>query len=56
MTYRLSVFVPVVDRHVVHVFLVRVDRSLSWVRQHADELAAECLPNTRYNALMVEEG
>lgn len=56
MKYRISVFLPVSNTHVVHVFDIDVARPLAWVRQHADELAVKCLPSAvgRYNALMVE--
>lgn len=52
---RVSVLVPLAaGGHVVHVFDIRVDRDLAWVKDHADAIAAKALPGAPYNALMVE--
>lgn len=53
--YRLSVLEPVCnDGHCVHVFTVRGDFSMAWMKSHADEIAKLSLPYVTYNALLVE--
>lgn len=42
------------DNIVMHVFTVSADQPLDWFKQHADELASKCLPQTPYVALNVE--
>lgn len=56
MQVSFSIFTPVpkCDGLVMHVFSLDADQPLDWFKQHADELAARCLPGTPYVALGVE--
>ena len=44
------------DHQEMHLFCIQVDQSLTWIKSHADELAARCVGHERYHALMVEPG
>jgi len=53
--YELSVFQPFpCGSHIVHVFTVKCNEPMAWMRSHADETAAKALPGVAYDALMVK--
>lgn len=55
MVYAVSVFFPLPLGHaLVHVLSVQVDRPIEWMKQHADELAAQRFPGRVPIALNVE--
>lgn len=61
MNYVMNVIQPIEDApapggqvYQMHVLNVQVDRSLGWVKQHADEIAAKAVPGG-YSALWVAE-
>lgn len=52
---RLSVYVPLKCGEImVSVFRVEAVNTLAWFREHADELARLCVPDTEYTALHLE--
>jgi hypothetical protein len=57
-TYELSVFLRLIsDAVVVHVFQIKVEQPIEWVKKNADEMAAKFLTGAvkNYCALMVKE-
>ena len=55
MIVKLSVFVPLNNGGTkIHIFDVEADQSLSWFKNHADEMASTFVPGVQYNALNVE--
>lgn len=57
-TYELSVFFALISGAiVVHVFSIEVSKPISWVKEHADEMAVKFFPGVvkNYCALMVKE-
>lgn len=52
--FKLKVFFPLeAGGHAVHVMVLEINKSLAWVRAHADEIALRRAAGS-YNALMVE--
>ena len=43
-TYQLGIYIRLIDGTIaLHTYRIQVEKSLAWVKQHADELAGKIL-------------